>query len=159
MPTLSATAYALPLLHAAAHPSSTVSGLLLGPTADDVTDAVPLVHRYASLSPTAELGIDLVQAYAAGRGLKVVGYYEAREGGEAALSRWGAKAVDGLGVWSLVASTDVTYPPEGVRAATLALIRKDGLHASLRDLDDHLEDARVEWLENKAVKEALKKLQ
>ncbi|TXT10583.1 hypothetical protein VHUM_02088 [Vanrija humicola] len=176
-PTLSAAAYAVPLLHAAAHPSSTVSGLLLGPSAGEVTDAVPLVHRYGSLSPTTELGIDLVTAHASTRGLKVVGFYEAREGGETALSRWGEKAASAVGgLWLVVccsgcrrvglaahdtpqASTDVTFPPETVRAGALTLIRRDRAHASLRDLDDHLDDARVEWLENKAVKAAIAKLQ
>lgn len=39
------------------------------------------------------------------------------------------------------ASTEVTFPSESVRAGALSLIRKDRAHASLRDLDDHLEDA------------------
>lgn len=103
-PTLSPTAYTLPLLHAAAHPSSTVSGLLLGPSSSEITDAVPLVHRYASLSPTTELGIDLVQAYAGAKGLQVVGFYEAREGGETVLSRWGEKVSEAVGGVSLVVS-------------------------------------------------------
>lgn len=97
--TLSPTAYTLPLLHAAAHPSSTVSGLLVGtvtPTAITATSAIPLTHRYTSLAPTAELGIELVRASAAAEGKTIVGYYIAREGGETDLGRVGDKVLAAL---------------------------------------------------------------
>lgn len=98
--TLTPLAYALPLLHAAAHPESDVAGLLLGPSTPagstdsvEVTEALPVLHRYASLSPTMELGIDMARAYGEKKGLRVVGYYEARAGassrvGEAVSRRW-----------------------------------------------------------------------
>lgn len=87
---LSPAAYTLPLLHAAAHPSATVSGVLLGTVSGSsvsLTDAIPLIHRYAALSPTTELGIDLAKASAAKEGKAVLGYYVAREGGENTLGR------------------------------------------------------------------------
>jgi hypothetical protein len=86
--TLTPTAYALPILHAAAHPSSTVAGLLLSSnttssTNIEITDAYPLVHRYTSLSSTAELGLDLARAKAATDGKRIVGVYVApAEGAE-----------------------------------------------------------------------------
>lgn len=85
--TLTPTAYALPILHAAAHPSSTVTGLLLSSntttTNMEITDAYPLVHRYTSLSSTAELGLDLARAKAVTDGKRIVGVYVApAEGAE-----------------------------------------------------------------------------
>lgn len=83
---LSPDAYALPLLHAAAHTESDVAGLLLGRPSQssvEVTTALPVLHRYASLSPTLELGIEMARAWAAKKGLQVVGYYEGRAMGSA----------------------------------------------------------------------------
>lgn len=78
--TLTPEAYALPLLHAAAHPEADVAGLLLGRGVEVVT-ALPVLHRYAALSPTLELGIDMARAWGKKQGLDVVGYYEARGSG------------------------------------------------------------------------------
>jgi hypothetical protein len=82
---ISGQAYALALLHAAAHPSSTVLGLLLGTAGPEVvvTDALPLIHRNAALSPTAELGLALARERAKGAKMTVVGIYVAQseEGG------------------------------------------------------------------------------
>lgn len=88
--TLSATAYAIPILHAAQHPSSTTTGLLLGPSSSSststpqvsITDAIPLQHVNTSLSPYTELGLEMVDKYAESKGMRVVGLYVARESGE-----------------------------------------------------------------------------
>jgi hypothetical protein len=45
-----------------------------------------------------------------------------------------------------------------VRAGALELVRKDGVQTQLRDLDDHLDDARCDWLGNEAVRAAVAKL-
>ena len=64
---LSPLAYLKLVLHAAAYPSSTVVGVLLG-TVDDrstgavtVSDAVPLLHHWSELSPAMEAGLALVR--------------------------------------------------------------------------------------------------
>lgn len=93
--TLSPQAYALPILHAAAHPSSTVLGLLLA-SGSEITDALPLVHRYTSLSPTTELGLALARAHADKEGKRVVGVYVALGEGEG-LGRAGGAVLKSLG--------------------------------------------------------------
>lgn len=97
--TLTAETYALPILHAAQHPSSTVLGLLLAPSSSssspsspavEVTRAIPILHIDTSSSIYAEVAIDHVAVNAQREGLSVVGMYEAgtQPGeGEAGLSR------------------------------------------------------------------------
>ncbi|GFZ50911.1 hypothetical protein JCM24511_08669 [Saitozyma sp. JCM 24511] len=116
--TLSPTAFAIPILHAARYSSSTVTGVLLGRTPATsstpssskpevvVEDAVPLLHHYTSLSAMMEVALDLVQEYAGAKGWRVVGYYEAREDGEG-MSRQGERVLRALraewdGVFGLV---------------------------------------------------------
>lgn len=173
--TLSPTAYALPILHAAAHPSSTVTGLLLGTSEQDISDALPLLHRYASLSPTAELGIDLARTHAAGKGQRVVGVYVACSDGGDKLGRAGdavlaalrkecagavglvvssstnvcraltlqldnGKLAAGQDAWVVAAGGGAVSVPDAAVAGTLKLV-KAGVHDTVRDLDDHLDDA------------------
>lgn len=99
-------AYKKIVLHCAKYPSGRVFGFLVGTKsaqAVDVVDAIPLSHHWTSLSPMAEAGLSLVSAfvrdfscksdvltliavsvlqavsYAASKGLKIVGLYEAPE--------------------------------------------------------------------------------
>ncbi|BGP44868.1 hypothetical protein JCM10450v2_000683 [Rhodotorula kratochvilovae] len=81
--TLSALAYLKLVLHAAAYPSSTVVGVLLG-TVDDagtgactVSDAVPLLHHWTALSPAMESGLALAEIHARKEGRVFLGLYVA----------------------------------------------------------------------------------
>jgi hypothetical protein len=95
--TLCPAAYALPLLHAAAHPSSSVLGLLLAAgTSTAITDALPLVHRYTSLTPATELGLELAIAHATRERKRVVGVYVALADGEG-MGRAGENLLKSLG--------------------------------------------------------------
>ncbi|GAA5941102.1 hypothetical protein JCM3775_001306 [Rhodotorula graminis] len=82
---LSPLAYLKLVLHAAAYPSSTVVGVLLG-TVDDrstgavtVSDAVPLLHHWSELSPAMEAGLALAETFAKQQGAVLVGLYVANE--------------------------------------------------------------------------------
>ncbi|KAF8158536.1 hypothetical protein B0H34DRAFT_463374 [Crassisporium funariophilum] len=84
--TITPEAYYKLFFHAAKHPHKPVNGLLLGtqssPTpggAVVISDAVPLLHHWTSLSPMMEIGLDLATQYADEVGLRVVGYYQACE--------------------------------------------------------------------------------
>ncbi|KAK8854691.1 hypothetical protein IAR55_003430 [Kwoniella newhampshirensis] len=96
-------AYALPILHAAAHPSSTVIGLFLasssstststsGPDAREikVDDAIPLIHNYTNLSPMMEISLELADEYAKSISKTIAGVYVGREEGDG-LGRIGEK--------------------------------------------------------------------
>ena len=97
---LSAEAYAVATLHAAAHPCQSVNGLLLGPLgagAPSVTAALPLFHSHLNVPPLYEAALPQArrdaapqpplraltprqaEAYAAGKGLRLVGCYVAEE--------------------------------------------------------------------------------
>jgi hypothetical protein len=134
--TLSPTAFAIPILHAARYSSSTVTGVLLGRTPATsstpssskpevvVEDAVPLLHHYTSLSAMMEVALDLVQEYAGAKGWRVVGYYEAREDGEG-MSRQGERVLRALraewdGVFGLVVSLIAVNVLSVRRSGTLA---------------------------------------
>ncbi|WVO14418.1 hypothetical protein L204_102051 [Cryptococcus depauperatus] len=83
---LSSFSYSIPILHAAAHPSSTVIGLFLSSSTTTneriVDDAIPLLHLYTSLSPMMEAALSLAEVYAKGKGKSISGIYVAREEGE-----------------------------------------------------------------------------
>ena len=56
-------AYAKVAFHAAKYPHRTVNGVLIGkgePGSVTLTDAVPLLHHWTNLSPSMEIGLDLV---------------------------------------------------------------------------------------------------
>lgn len=61
----------------------------------EVTEVVPLQHVHTTLSPYTELGLEMVDKYAEGKGMRVVGMYIAREGGEG-LGRTGEKILGKL---------------------------------------------------------------
>lgn len=84
--TLSASAYTLPLLHAARHPASTVLGLLLARGAE-IVEALPILHRYASLSLTIDTALRFVSAHAKDNGLTIAGVYIANEDGSMKVPR------------------------------------------------------------------------
>ncbi|KAE9387895.1 UPF0172-domain-containing protein [Gymnopus androsaceus JB14] len=84
--TLSPRGYLKIFFHAAKHPHLPVNGVLLGRKLDsisvgngtvEITDAIPLLHHWTSLSPMMEIGLDLVTRHASEQGLEVVGYYQA----------------------------------------------------------------------------------
>jgi ER membrane protein complex subunit 8/9 len=100
--TIDSDAYYKIFFHVAKHPRKSVNGVLLGIQdrpggAVEITDAVPLLHHWTSLSPMMEIGLDLVCSflltcnatklnkrfkafqYAESAELKVVGYYQACE--------------------------------------------------------------------------------
>ncbi|KAI0030035.1 hypothetical protein K488DRAFT_55102 [Vararia minispora EC-137] len=80
--TLSDLAYTKVIVHSLKYPHARVNGVLLGTNKGkevEVSDAVPLLHHWTSLSPMMEIGLDLTKTYAAGRALTIVGYYEASE--------------------------------------------------------------------------------
>ena len=93
---LSPLAYIIPLSHAAKHLSHTVMGVFLGDSSPSsssqiiISDAIPLIHRYNSLSPMPELALEMVETYAQERGSNVVGIYEASEESNA-MSRIGER--------------------------------------------------------------------
>ncbi|KAL7422424.1 hypothetical protein Q5752_003072 [Cryptotrichosporon argae] len=179
--TLTPLAATLPLLHAAKHHASTLNGVFLGvPSAPSsssssssssvqITHAVPLLHHYTSLSPMMEIGLEMVYAHAAERGLDVVGYYQANEVG-GGLGRVGERVVDKLrarhsGAFGLVINNERILSeqpydvPPGVKLTLpglhlRALLDAD-VHLGLGDFDDHLEDVRVDWIGNPAVTAAV----
>ncbi|ODN90814.1 hypothetical protein L198_06131 [Cryptococcus wingfieldii CBS 7118] len=98
--TLSPQVYALPILHAAAHPSHTTLGLLLSSSSmsdkeQTIDHAVPVLHNYASLSMVMEAALALVEEWGKGKGKRVVGVYVAREDGEG-LGRVGERILAAL---------------------------------------------------------------
>ena len=64
--TVSHLAYLKVALHAAKYPHKQVNGVLLGSAVStgevDIVDAVPLLHLWTSLSPSMEIGLDLVSS-------------------------------------------------------------------------------------------------
>ncbi|KDQ08391.1 hypothetical protein BOTBODRAFT_179885 [Botryobasidium botryosum FD-172 SS1] len=80
---LSNLAYLKLYLHAAKFPHAPANGVLLGSlTSPDqvlISDAIPLLHEWTSLSPMMEIGLDLARGHAEGSGLTLVGYYQASE--------------------------------------------------------------------------------
>ncbi|TFY71315.1 hypothetical protein EVG20_g1709 [Dentipellis fragilis] len=88
--TLASLAYTKLILHALKHPHTPANGVLLGTVSRSstnanvnvdvaITDAVPLLHHWTSLSPMMEIGLELARGHAAARKLEVVGYYQAAE--------------------------------------------------------------------------------
>jgi hypothetical protein len=79
--TLTPQVYALPILHAAQHSSSTTTGLFLAPstsgssTPTQITNTIPLQHLHTSLTPYTELGLELATTYAEREGMRVMGMY------------------------------------------------------------------------------------
>ena len=75
---LSGVSLALPLLHSAKHPTSTVLGVFLAPKESPSTTAdiaLPLIHREPNLTPMTELAMEHVMVYATRTERKVVGVY------------------------------------------------------------------------------------
>lgn len=106
---LTPISYALPLLHAAAHPSSSVQGVFLAETSAtsssstttgsgkrplELVDAIPLLHAETTLTPVLEAALEHVEVYAGKKGLVIVGMYEVGEG--STLSRAGKAFLGGL---------------------------------------------------------------
>jgi len=106
---LSPYTYTLPLLHAAAHPSSKIIGLFLGRisvttsssggrlTEVDITDALPLLHDYTSLAPMIEVGMEMARVCAKDKRLEVVGFWLGKEGSETGSGSGKGRGAGGLG--------------------------------------------------------------
>jgi len=82
--TLSHLAYLKLVLHAAKYPHATVNGVLLTSSAPSsktvlISDAVPLLHHWTTLSPMMEIGLDLAGTHADDNNARLVGYYEASD--------------------------------------------------------------------------------
>nr|CAH8870668.1 unnamed protein product [Trichobilharzia regenti] len=71
------------ILHAAKHPESPVSGLLLSDCNHDseitITDYIPLFHTVLNLAPMLETALYHVDLYCALKGLRICGYFQANE--------------------------------------------------------------------------------
>lgn len=102
---LTPESYALPILHAAQYPSSTVQGVFLAPSASSsssasqvtVTRSIPLIHIDGSSSIYTEIALEHVEVYAQKEGLSVVGVYEAGAGAvDGGLSRAARGLIRGL---------------------------------------------------------------
>ncbi|WWD02280.1 hypothetical protein V865_000319 [Kwoniella europaea PYCC6329] len=94
--TLTPLSYSLPILHAAAHPSSTVLGVFLSPpNQTEIDEAIPLIHTHTTLSPITEVSLSLVEEYCKLRNKRIVGIYIARELGEG-LGRVGERILGAL---------------------------------------------------------------
>ncbi|CED84720.1 Uncharacterized conserved protein encoded by sequence overlapping the COX4 gene [Phaffia rhodozyma] len=75
-------AYLKIVLHAAKYPSSLVNGVLLGSASGsevNITDSVPLLHHWTSLSPSMEVGLEMAEYHASSKGLRIVGFYQGNE--------------------------------------------------------------------------------
>ncbi|WVQ68368.1 uncharacterized protein L199_006575 [Kwoniella botswanensis] len=93
---LTPLSYSLPILHAAAHPSSTVLGIFLSPpNQTEIDEAIPLIHTHTTLSPITEVSLSLVEEYCKLRNKRIVGIYIARELGEG-LGRVGERILGAL---------------------------------------------------------------
>ena len=110
--TLTPTAYALPILHSALHPSSTTIGLFLA-SSSEITEVVPLQHINTSLSPYTELGLELASTYAEAKGLKVVGIYVAHEADSKGLGRIGERILAKVGGFGVVLNNERLGAGEG----------------------------------------------
>lgn len=77
--TLTPSAYALLVLHAARHPHSAVVGLLVGDAATStVTHIVPIAHHWTTLAPAQDIAVDLTAAHVTSKGKhQLLGIYEA----------------------------------------------------------------------------------
>ncbi|CAG8505982.1 3564_t:CDS:2 [Acaulospora morrowiae] len=77
-------AYLKIILHACKHPFAGVNGILLAEDSEidneiRIVDAVPLFHRWVTLTPMLEIGLQQVDVYASKNNLKIAGYYHANE--------------------------------------------------------------------------------
>jgi hypothetical protein len=131
--TLSAQAYALPILHAALHPSSTCLGLFLG-SSTEITEVVPLQHINTSLSPYTELGLELATTYAEGKGLKVLGMYIAHEAEAKGLGRVGERILAKVGGFGVVLNNERLEAGEGafdVSSFHPSFVKREGIEWSV----------------------------
>ncbi|PWN21104.1 hypothetical protein BCV69DRAFT_185371 [Microstroma glucosiphilum] len=210
---LTSSAYSLLILHAAAHPQSTVTGFLLGKVdgsgdADGeltVDEVVPLAHHWNHLGTVEDVGLELLTSHLASTSskLSVIGVYEAPAKGSAIvlshsalrlagkvsqqIAKGKSKEIDGgaggrsrqaclallLQNGSVLQPTSHALKPffvppsssaqtfnqdklavedaeETIRTLTEA-VRTKGAWKAVRDLDDHLEDTSVDWLNNKLI--------
>ncbi|KAG0748298.1 hypothetical protein G6F57_005692 [Rhizopus arrhizus] len=79
---INTAAYAVPLLHAAKYPSSSICGALLGKVTNSelqITKAVPFFHHWTTLTPMLEVALQQTEIYAQKNDLKIVGWYHANE--------------------------------------------------------------------------------
>ncbi|EJT51800.1 hypothetical protein A1Q1_06938 [Trichosporon asahii var. asahii CBS 2479] len=171
--TLSASAYTLPLLHAARHPASTVLGLLLARGAE-IVEALPILHRYASLSLTIDTALRFVRAHAKDNGLTIAGVYIANEDGSTKVPRVAERLLEtirkenpsaiGLVLDNsklatsepiYVSAAQVTFPSQAECEKAIQAVKKGGAHKSLVDFDDYMDDSNSDWPENMQAKKAL----
>jgi hypothetical protein len=154
-------AYLKIVLHAAKYPHACVNGLLLsrsssGPTVE-VNDAVPLLHRWTTLSPMMEVALDLVNEYGKKNGCTIVGYYHAEPNGEPKLTPVGQTILGSLvekydGAFALVVDSQklgtgepaiVPFASSGPKAKSwrpLAPIPSNGTEVSSSDASFRLTD-------------------
>ncbi|THH09948.1 hypothetical protein EW145_g1652 [Phellinidium pouzarii] len=177
--TVSQRAYLKIGFHAAKYPHRQVNGVLLGkesPESIEISDAIPLLHHWTSLSPSMEIGLDLASEQPNDTTLTPVGEKVAETikksfqqaiafvvdgtkvaAGEPALipylpqgssSPWRPAPHNG-DIQSFSATSQFKLEPPSAAADILRLIRDSNLHLKLGDFDDHLEDVSIDWLRNK----------
>ena len=146
------------LLHFAkhAHEQHIVAGVFLGRVGEknqDIVEAVPLVHTWA-LTPTITLGVAMATEYANTKNLEVVGFYAKTAAVVKNLLTsfsWVGRG-KGVGV-ALDKDTGNLKLIEGQAkiAETIDEIKmktriKDGTFMNIVDLDDHLENPKLDFL-------------
>ncbi|KAF9126852.1 hypothetical protein BGW39_006303 [Mortierella sp. 14UC] len=72
-------AYLKPLAHATKYPTGSVNGVFLADSSSNVVDAVPLFHFWSTLTPMLEVAMTQVDLHCKANGLRIIGYYEAKE--------------------------------------------------------------------------------
>ncbi|EDP44123.1 hypothetical protein MGL_1520 [Malassezia globosa CBS 7966] len=177
---VSPLAYRKIVYHSAKYLSSTVVGVLVGTKSQSnkpnttVTDIIPLVHHWHTLSPMTEAGMALVEAHLGKTGGTLLGLYEVPERldqkipsptttalaetlekktGTAplVLHMNGAKLleVDGA-IHATVSGQSVQAQVARPEALSLALSQEldQGAWKFLYDWDDHLENTQLDWLTN-----------
>ena len=135
---LSSRAYSVLALHALKHPKLAVSGVLLGRSHADITNAVPLTHVALALAPCIEVALTLIAKHAEQSKEQIVGFYYAdargekltsvpplvAKLGEAAVSAAQASGGDASGVSLLLLDAD--RAESGATALGLQLFVKGG---------------------------------
>ncbi|KAJ3290176.1 ER membrane protein complex subunit 8 [Rhizoclosmatium sp. JEL0117] len=77
--TITPTAYAKVILHAAKFPSLSVFGVLLGSDSAHITDAVPIMHDFVALTSFLEAALEQTKIHAARTQTRIVGIYVANQ--------------------------------------------------------------------------------
>ncbi|KAJ7598645.1 hypothetical protein C8J56DRAFT_814803 [Mycena floridula] len=140
------------LLHSAKYPDKRVCGILVGNDLD-ITDTIPLLHVWTSLSPMLEIALALASQHVKSKSLAVVGYYATDEALLSLLPRHGLGILVG-------ARTLQTYQPQNdgwvasktgpeLKGVGEFTVPNPAALAKFVDFDDHLGQVTLDWLDNR----------